>query len=346
MKIRAIKISTAILVLFTALFGMYWVVQNELLNQQTNIGFTTFGTNGIAFDMALDGDTLYVSTKAGVYRFNTTSQQNEGLIKDLDAVSYAKAIVLDDDGKMWIGHDKGLTVYEPRTQKARLIDESSGLPDNRVNALCKDEQGCIWVGTWSGAVCINNRAGEVLNQDTGLMVDMVNEIHSDGMGGLWFGSAVSPQGGLCSFYHGRWDYYNVENGLPHNSVNDIYSLSDSQVLVGTGFYDKGGLSCFSFMNDRWILEKNFSITDGVLDGKIRSIYRDDSGILWVGYESQGISLIKEGESILLTTVEGLPHNEVMKVLQDGQGNYWLATAGGVACIEKEKLLAYIDRNME
>ncbi len=345
MKTRLIKISTAILVLLAALFCIYWVLQNALLNQQTNIGFTTFRTNGIAFDMALEGDTLYVSTKTGVYRFNTTTQQNEGLLQDLDAISYAKAILLDEEGKVWIGHDQGVSVYDPATRKTQLINEQSGLPDNRVNALCKDDQGCIWVGTWSGAVCIDDRVGEVIDQNTGLMVDMVSEIHSDGMGGLWLGSAVSPQGGLCSFYHGRWDYYHVENGLPHNSVNDIYSLSDSRVLVGTGFHDKGGLSCFSFMNGQWSLEKNYSNADGVLDGKIRSIYRDDSGILWVGYEFQGISLIKEGESILLTTVEGLPHNEVMKVLQDDQGNYWLATAGGVACIEKEKLLTYIDKNM-
>ncbi len=343
MNLKLAKILLAIMVLLSASWGIYWLAHSTGQVEPNNIGFITFGDKGIAFDMALDDDTLYVSAREGVYSFNTTTIQNRGLLKELEGISYAKSILLDEDGKVWIGHNQGISVYDPNTGKSQLINEQKGLPDNRVNSLSCTVEGSIWVGTWNGAVSIEDKIGEVINQDKGLMVDMVSEIYADKGGGIWFGSAVSPQGGLSYFHNGRWDYYDINNGLPHNSINDIYSISDSEILVATGFYDKGGLCCLSINNDRWVPKKTLGSADGVLDGKIRSIFQDDSGIMWIGYEFQGISLIKDGKSILLTMSEGLPHNEVMKVMQDRNSNYWLATAGGVAYIEKERIIAYFNR---
>lgn len=344
MKIQIVKVVAAICVLLGALSGIYFIIQEAGEEKQRNIGFTTFENRGVVFDMVLSEDVLYAATVEGVLRFSTGKAENYGLLEDLGNVSYARAIVLDNNGRLWIGHEKGITVYNTADRTVRIIDEESGLPDNRVTSLCRGEQESVWAGTWGGAVCIDKVPGKITTRSNGLLDNMVSEIFLDSKGGLWCGSAVAPRGGLSCLYQGQWRYCTTKNGLPHNSINDIYQLSDSQILVGTGFYEKGGVAYFEYADHGWEWKKNYTDRDGVLAGKIRSIFRDDSGILWIGYEFEGISLFKDGKSLLLTKNDGLPHNEVLKVLQDGQGNYWLATADGVAYIDKSCLLSYFEQN--
>lgn len=343
-KIQIVKAMLATAVLLGAASGIYFILQDAGQQQYNDIGFITFGNQEVVFDMVLDGNTLYAATVKGVLCFNTGNVENEGSLKDLGDISYARAIIMDNDGRLWIGHDKGITVYNPDIRTARTIDEETGLPDNRVTSLCRGGKESIWAGTWGGAVCIENVPGQIITQKNGLLDDMVSEIFFDSKGGLWFGSAVAPRGGLSCWYNGQWRYYTTENGLPHNSINDIYPLSDSVILVGTGFYKKGGIACFELVNEGWAWKRNYTVPDGVLPGKIRSTFIDNTGLLWVGYEFEGISLFRDGKSLLLTTDDGLPHNEVLKVLQDGQGGYWLATAEGVAYIDQKRLISYFDRN--
>ncbi len=43
--------------------------------------------------------------------------------------------------------------FSPAMTYFKEINASHGLPDNRVNAICEDKFGFIWIGTWNGLAC-------------------------------------------------------------------------------------------------------------------------------------------------------------------------------------------------
>ncbi len=103
------------------------------------------------------------------------------------------AVYVGDDGRVWVGADGGLVVFDPSDETWTDID---GVPGFRVNAIDGDAQGHIWVGTDDGAAMLY-RSGEVVKTYSafsgGLQDDNVSLIAVDQVSGtVW---AVSVNGG-------------------------------------------------------------------------------------------------------------------------------------------------------
>jgi hypothetical protein len=72
---------------------------------------------------------------------------------------------------------------------------------------------------------------------------------------------------------------------------------------------------------------------GMAGDRIRSIFEDAKGRLWFGSEYDGSAVFDGGDFYVLTPHDGLAGWEVMEMLQDSDGIYWLATESGVSRIE-------------
>ncbi|MGQ9684036.1 MAG: two-component regulator propeller domain-containing protein, partial [Anaerolineae bacterium] len=94
--------------------------------------------------LALQGDTLWAGGKDGVYAVSTGTGAVRPLRADVP-LAYVRALLVDEQGALWIGHQRGLTRCVDGL--CRTLTGADGLPDERVNALLLDSAGRLWAGT-------------------------------------------------------------------------------------------------------------------------------------------------------------------------------------------------------
>lgn len=280
-------------------------------------------------------DYLYAGGQDGVYKIDLSTGSVIEKLNPSEKMEYVRSMAIDSKGILWIGHDNGVTLYNGESYKT--FKKSDGLPDNRVNALLKDSKDRMWVGTWEGVAVFENEKCSIITEKDGLINNMVNVILEDKDHGMWFGSYVAPKGGVSYYKDDKWQYFNVDNGLLHNNVTSILQYSDGSIWVGTGLYEEGGASEFIFKDGSYCLKHTYSKKDNLAGEKVRSLYEDSQGNLWIGSEYDGVAIWNKENKRIITTEDGLCNQEVKSVLQDKNGVIWIGTRDGITRIEKLKI---------
>jgi ligand-binding sensor domain-containing protein/signal transduction histidine kinase len=138
----------------------------------------------------------------------------------------------------------------------------------------------------------------------------------------WVGAlatrAAAPLAPANPFIIDTWD---TDRGLPQNSVFSILQARDGYLWFGTF----NGLVRFDGNRFEVFDESN---TPGLESGRVVKLFEDRQGRLWVGTESAGIVLIKDGEAIPQGIGQGTPEKRLVAAAEDTQGDVWLAGANG------------------
>ncbi|MBL8115096.1 MAG: response regulator [Acidobacteria bacterium] len=167
------------------------------------------------------------------------------------------------------------------------------------------------------------------------------------------------------------DAWQTEQGLPSNVVYDVTQTRDGYVWLAT----VGGLTRFDGVRftviDRsshpelpsdWVhvLHEDregrlwfgtdggglFHLKDGVVttvarqvagEFLVRAIHENDDGTFLIGTEGGGLSWLKDGRFLTITRRNGLPSDDVMAILDDGNGMLWIGTSGGITRFPKASL---------
>ncbi len=183
------------------------------------------------------------------------------------------AIVCGPDGKVWIGTQEGLFMFNGETWKH--FAEKDGLPHNQINALVLDKSGNLWIGTPSGAGMYDGRNWKVFTVKDGLSHDAVYAIASDIKGKLWFGTEY----GVSCFDGQNWARYTVEDGLSDNQVNAIAIDKANNAWFGTD----NGVSRFS--KDIWA---QFTKSNGLASDQVNTVHAESNDRIWFG-TSRGVT---------------------------------------------------------
>ena len=292
-----------------------------------------------------DGTVLWVGTKEGIYLLDReTGRQIKRIGADLEMI-YASGLVRTDDQTVWAGHNRGLTGFLP--DGSRVEFQTPEIPGGRVNTLWA-EGDRLWGGTMQGAFVLQKKMGrwyaeEILTEDSGLACNPVNAICKTG-NTLWYGAYLNhTPGGISILTEGQgWQYLSTEEGLAHPYINAFWPLSDDQMLVATGQLSAGGLCVLEKRNDTWSVSDTFYKEDGIPGEKIRWLYRDQAGYLWITTESDGLLLCPDVQAvfrhpltgIVLTEQNGLSDNEV-KCITETESAYWLGGKYGLTRISKQ-----------
>ena len=300
-------------------------------------GFEVFLERKDICTLAFNDDEVWAGGIDGLFVYRDGSFAEVGDFRQVKAV-------IQDRGVIWAGHDDGVTRIE--SGEMITLNEQDGLPDRRVNALAADPDGVIWAGTWGGiALIINTEIDRIMTSDDGLIDDMVNVITLTSRGDKWIGSYVAPRGGATVFSDGRKQLFSTDDGLLHSNINAIIELADNVVLAGGGLYTKGGGTLFIRSDAGWMKAGEMTVEDGIAGEKIRSVFLDSTGSLWVGSEYDGLAAFRNfevnaagtlsySEQVVLTTDRGLPNNEVKVISQDPEGRIWIGTRSGLLRIDK------------
>ena len=123
--------------------------------------------------------------------------------------------------------------------------------------------------------------------------------------------------------------WTVEDGMPGNSITDIYQSKEGYIYFGT----YGGLTRFDGV--RFLTyNKYYDSRYGFLSA--RSIMQDSKGNFWVGSNDEGAYCLRpSGDIISFTTENGLTNNSIRSFCEDKDGNIWIGTASGVNCVGKD-----------
>jgi len=123
----------------------------------------TLGNNPWTFDLLEDREgMIWCSTESdGLHRLNPLTGEwrryrtPEGLPSD-----NLRGLLQDDDGMLWIGSNRGLVRFNPRSQQVDVFDENHGLPDSQFNphARLRLASGEFLFGTTHGFVRFAPRA--------------------------------------------------------------------------------------------------------------------------------------------------------------------------------------------
>jgi transcriptional regulator with PAS, ATPase and Fis domain/ligand-binding sensor domain-containing protein len=115
--------------------------------------------------------------------------------------------------------------------------------------------------------------------------------------------------------------WRTDDGLPQNSVTSIVQTHDGYIWVGTF----GGLARFDGI--RFTLF-NSGNTPGLTGNRIFSLYEDEAGALWIGFESGGMARYQNGKFISLTSKDGAPDGSYRISHRDRDGRLWFVSLVG------------------
>ena len=125
--------------------------------------------------------------------------------------------------------------------------------------------------------------------------------------------------------------YNNTNGLPTSEANAIAETPDGFLWIGS----YAGLIRY----DGNTFERLDS-TGGL--ASVVSLFADSRGRLWVGTNDSGIGLLGKGQFRMYKKADGLRSLSVRAIAEDEHGEIYVGTTLGVAVIDENENLTYLD----
>ena len=264
------------------------------------------------------------------------------------------ALHQDRRGFLWVGTYGGLSRYDGRA--FRTLTAREGLSANRVSDIDETPDGMLVVGTVGGGVCFVEDVAvtECIREADGLAGDAVVDLFVDESGGVW----VASETGLTEV-HDRHPVrsFREADGLPSSSVRSIWSLDGITALTDHGVAELRGnrFTTGLLASTTRDLEVVLPLSDGAFfagpSGLVRhrqgareavalpdlagdppsfkdaALGRD--GRAWFATWS-GALVYGDGRVRRLSEANGLPSDQVNRVLVDREGVIWFGTERGLS----------------
>jgi ligand-binding sensor domain-containing protein/signal transduction histidine kinase len=304
---------------------------------------------------------LWVGTDDGLFRM-----EHDALVRIDGKAGVPRmavhSICQDREGRLLIG-GSGLLVL---TGKAAVYYRSAkNLADNSIRAIRQTRDGAVWIGTISGL----RKLERGLQSDPFLTPQTISDRNISYLlegrdGQLWIGTYGQ---GLMRYAEGRKVALSAPSTLPHNNVLAIFEDSEDDIWVGTQggllrlspsaastitaadgvpqsintiYQDPAGPLYITALNGRLFRASAQALElvplPSALSGlRVRNLFRDSRGALWIGTDGQGVAKIaggqiQGGEAVRFTMKQGLVNDFTRAFCEDRNGSIWIGTDGGVS----------------
>jgi hypothetical protein len=190
------------------------------------------GLSGVVLDSLVDQrGYAWFATNHGINVWDGAVMRTNSPMDDLRGNVYHT--LLERDGEIWAGTDRGLLHYQ-RYQWQLVI------PDIAVNTIVSDAGGGLLLGTDQGLVRFDGDQSFfwIINLGDEVLVNYkVTSIAWDGKGQLWVGTDGH---GLLRFNGKRWEQFNTASGLPTNSIRKMITDRMGAVWISAATGEGGG----------------------------------------------------------------------------------------------------------
>jgi len=199
------------------------------------------------------------------------------------AVHAVKSILVDREGRLWLGRKDGVDRLEDG--KLREWSSHTGSIQTPVRALVEDKQGVIWIGADDGNIYRADgdelRAMPLPEYPTH---QAIWSMLADADGTLWIGTADA---GLLHFEAGRFVRFTSKEGLPDDLICQI--LDDRQGNLWLGSHhgicrvSKAALDAFAAGKTSAISCSTYDRSDGLPTSQCSDMYQPSA---WRGHDGK------------------------------------------------------------
>jgi signal transduction histidine kinase/CheY-like chemotaxis protein/ligand-binding sensor domain-containing protein len=263
------------------------------------------------------GDDVWIAGANSLYLFHQGALTAAPLDLHGDG---AYALAADNSRSFWVGTHKGL--YRLDIGNTRLEPVAPDVIHGEVNAILRDRQGSLWVGTsTSGLVRISDHKISSYAVQDGLNDRTVLSLFEDQQGSIWVGMA----NGLDRFREAKLTTIGAKEGLPSSRTQAIIGARDGGLFV---YCENGGLASLK--------DGVFSLLSRKQDASTyygHTLYQAKDGSIWAGTLA-GLAQYRQGKLILHRPSGRLIRRFISAISEDDEGMI-VATSDTLALRYKE-----------
>jgi signal transduction histidine kinase/ligand-binding sensor domain-containing protein/DNA-binding response OmpR family regulator len=268
-----------------------------------------------------------------------------------DDIIYAAGFA--KDGKLWLGTEGGISVFDPKDNRFSSIRpdrrKSFGLSHKSVRSICMAKGGIIWLGTFQGGVnkldpnlALFNLKRSSPFDPKGLSSPVVTSFAAYKNGKIFVGT----DGGGLHLFDRRTGFFE------HIKLRSKIDLSDAALsILALDFDSKGQLWIGTYQNGVFVYNPETKAyrqylvgpkADDLSQNDIFFIKEDRRGMIWIGTNGNGVDVFDPERQVFeryrnhTKMAKQLPSNGFMRAIaEDRSGNIWLGSNGsGIALLTR------------
>lgn len=338
--------------------GRMWVATIggvSLFDGNKIVSFTTEQglLNNIVYAIREDRNgSIWMGTYDGVSVWDGTGFKNYAVPEGLP-VERVEHLALDHNGQWWAGtYGGGLAKFTG--QHFQAVSLGRDINSNIVKSILEDREGNYWIGTWNGLFRYNGDRFITYTLEDGLSNNNILSVFPDSAGGIWFGTL---SGGVNYFDGTTFRGVAGIQSLKNNNIWCIQEDHDKNIWFGTTngpvrYHRRTGQSAamfpalrnliiyavlhdrrgdYYFGTDKGVYyftpdgtSHRIGISEGLSNDKVRVLYQDVEGRIWVG-TLKGLFYLDNNRAVSFEETYRLPKAPITSIINDQQGNLLAST---------------------
>ncbi|MDT8393444.1 MAG: ATP-binding protein [Bacteroidales bacterium] len=321
----------------------------------------SIGSDGIQEMILDDSGFIWIATFVkGISRFNPVTDTFDNYMVN-PAVSYpwdcnnVMSICKDSRGIFWVGTSKGLFQFDEVEEVFTKIDVKPAIPEylNSWSSILEDKNGNMWFGTNWGMFNFNRETGEwkhietldpkKANPDADSYINSIVEFHDHHSHQIWIASEAGLK--VYDLLSGVLTHITPQNGYPDitgiGSARYLY-IDESNILWAS----IGGMTMIDLNPPSFQIHEMRAFPDTHSYTQAISFYKDQSGLLWVGSQGDGLYCFDQELKFMASYQpckwdpkhnNAAYNNSVSQIIEDRNNHFWVLTGPtGLCLFDKQK----------
>lgn len=330
------------------------IIQNQWINGATILFDKITTQDGLSNDMVL----CMLQDKMGFLWFGTRNGLNKydghdfTVYKNIPSDSSSLldnsvfAIYEDEQHRLWIATDKGVNLFNRKTENFKRFKVKfpsyNDSPNSLSGGIVSDQHGNIWYGNQiNGLFRLNISTG--LFKKYKLDYNKVSSIHKDNSNNLWVGTFD----GRVNKYQPVKDkfktYLTTENDHVDIRENFVWIITENysgELMVATSI----GVFKYDNKSDAFFSYNKSNLSGSFRNNEIRFFFEEVPGIQWIGTYGKGLIRFDKTKNqyrnfqVQPNNPNGINNNDVNVIYKDRSGVLWIGTQQGINKVDPAKNL--------
>ncbi len=265
-----------------------------------------------------EGISMLGSYSLGYYLPGKNSQENN--------ILYIKNF----ENNYLLGTPTGFHIFDANTYRSvSFTDLTNQVGHTEIKSFYLDNSKNLWIGTGGNGLFVRNVSGSLKrfyrSGDSGS--DDIKDIEMD-ENYIWL---ATTNGVIVLDKKGNTiKKFDINNGLPHNSINKILLTRDGEAYIGTE------------TDKLYKIDRDFNITKGkaTMSGSTRnrilSFAQTSDGAIWAGTDGNGLFKFIKDSIFAITRADNLMSNYCYSILADADNNIWVGHNKGFSRYNPKK----------